>query len=229
MTHSARANCAGREALRPADAESADREAVIAERVEQEVGRIRARAEADGRARGEAMAQRTAEATAAAAAAETAGISAAVNALDNAWTQLAAPLAQKEQELADLVMELAFELARHIVGLELALRPESVAPLVDGLVEEACRARTVQQSIVIRLNPADHGIVEPRMAIEHAHLLADAQIERGGAVVELIASGGDPIDKIEWDGTLASRLDTVRAALGLPGPASDGAVRRSVA
>ena len=55
----------------------------------------------------------------------------------------------------------------------------------------------------------------PGTVIEHAHLLPDAQITRGGTIVELIAAGGDPIDKIEWDATIESRLATVRAALGL--------------
>jgi flagellar biosynthesis/type III secretory pathway protein FliH len=139
----------------------------------------------------------------------------AVTALDAAWQQLIAPLAQKEGAIAELVTELAFVLARHVVGLEIALRPDSVKPLVDGLIAEASCMRGAEQTIVIRLHPEDHALLSPCTMIEHAHFLADAQVTRGGTIVELIASGGDPIDKVEWDGTIETRLATVRAALGL--------------
>jgi flagellar biosynthesis/type III secretory pathway protein FliH len=181
-------------------------------RIEHEVSRLRVKAEAEGRARGEAQSERAAQS---AQAAHDAAIALAIAALDEAWQQLIAPLAQKEEAVAELVTELAFVLARHIVGLEIALHPESVKSLVDGLVSEASRMRGAQQSIVIRLHPQDHALLAPCTQIEHAHLLADTQITRGGTIVELIAPGGDPIDKIEWDAAIETRLATVRAALGI--------------
>jgi len=187
-------------------------EADAEDRIAREVGRLRAQAEAEGRAHGEAEAQRMAEA---AQAARDAAVALAVTALDAAWQQLIAPLAQKEATIADLVTELAFVLARHVVGMELALHPDSVKPLVDGLIAEASRMRGAQQSIVIRLHPEDHALLSTCATIEHAHLLADTQITRGGTIVELIAAGGDPIDKVEWDATIETRLASVRAALGL--------------
>jgi predicted secreted Zn-dependent protease len=197
---------------------SSDPAAILAEteaRIAREVGRLGAKAEAEGRARAEAEAGRAAQVARAAQAAQEAAVALAVAALDAAWQQLIAPLAQKEEAIAELVTELAFVLARNIVGLEIALHPDSVKPLVDGLVAEASRTRAAQQSIVIRLHPEDHALLAPCATIEHAHFLADTQIARGGTIVELIAPGGDPIDKVEWDATIESRLATVRAALGL--------------
>ena len=187
-------------------------EAAAEARIVQEVSRLRTKAEAEGRAHGAAEAQRAAQV---AQKAHEAAIALAVTALDAAWQQLIAPLAQKEEAVAELVTELAFVLARHILGLEITLHPDSVKPLVDGLVAEAGRMRGAQQSIVIRLHPEDHALLAPCTTIEHAHLLADTQIARGGTIVELIAPGGDPIDKVEWDATIETRLATVRAALGL--------------
>ncbi len=198
--------------------EAADPARIEAEaeaRIVQEVSRRGAKAEAEGRARAEAEAARSAQAAAAAQAAHEAAIALAVSAFDAAWQQLIAPLAHKEETIAELVTELAFVLARHIVGLEIALHPDSVKPLVDDLVAEANRTRSAQQSIVIRLHPEDHALLAPFAVIEHVHLLADRQITRGGTIVELIAPGGDPIDKVEWDATIENRLATVRAALGL--------------
>ena len=200
------------DAVVPVAADRAEVEAEIEARIAREVSRLRANAEAEGRTRGEAEAQRAAQV---AQSAHDAAVALAVTALDTAWQQLIAPLAQKEEAIAELVTELAFVLARHVIGLEIALHPDSVKPLVDGLIAEAGRTRAAHQSIVIRLHPEDHALLAPCTTIEHAHLLADTQITRGGTIVELIAPGGDPIDKVEWDATLETRLETVRAALGL--------------
>ncbi len=202
---------AGAPAL-PAAPDLAKIEAEAEARIEREVSRLRVQAEAEGRARGEAEAQRLAQA---AQNAHDAAVALAIAALNTAWQQLIAPLAQKEEAIAELVTELSFVLARHIIALEIALHPDSVRPLVDGLVAEAARMRAAQQTIVIRLHPEDYALLAPCTAIEHAHLLADTQITRGGTIVELIASSGDPIDKVEWDATIETRLATVRAALGL--------------
>jgi flagellar assembly protein FliH len=187
-------------------------EADAENRIAREVSRLRAKAEAEGRALGAAEAERAAQM---AQAARDAAVALAVAALDAAWQQLIAPLAQKEGVIAELVTEFAFVLARHVIGLEIGLRPESVQPLVEGMIAEASCLRAAQQSIVIRLHPEDHALLSPCTMIEHAHLLADTQITRGGSIVELIAPEGDPVDKVEWDATIETRLATVRTALGL--------------
>jgi flagellar assembly protein FliH len=182
-----------------------------------EIARLRAAAEADGRAHGEAAAR-------AAAAAESAKLRAAIAAFQDAWTQLAAPLAHKEHELAELVTELSFVLAQHIIGVEVTMNATGLQTMVARLIKEAAAERGPRQSVVVRLHPADHAIIEPLTQIDNAHLLSDVAIARGGAMVEIIAPDGDPIDKIEWDATIEARVDAMRIALGLePVTASEAA------
>jgi flagellar assembly protein FliH len=188
----------------------AEQEAEIARRVRSEISRLRAQAEAEGRAAGEAQAS-------AARAPEAAALQAAIAALAEAARQFAAPLAGKEQELAELVTELSFVLARHITGAEASTEPAGLQSLVSRLIAEAARERGPRQSLRVRLNPADLAQIAPQMPPGSAILLADDAIGRGGAVVEIIAPEGDPIDKIEWDATLAGRFEAIRTALALPG------------
>lgn len=192
--------------------EAAALEVTISERVAQEIKQLRQQAEAAGRAQGEAEARSAALAE---QATQEAAVNAAVSAFGAAWAQLSAPLAQKEKELAELITELAFMLARHIIGVEVTLNAEGVKLLVDALLTEAARERGAQQSIVIRLNPEDHAVLEPYVRIDHAHMLADTHVARGGTIIELIAPGGDPIDKVEWDAQIETRLETMRSALSL--------------
>lgn len=186
-------------------------EAEIALRAGQEVARLRAQAEAEGRAEGEAAGRLAAQACA------VAGLDPAIAALREAWSQLAAPLAQKERDLAELVTDLAFALARHIVGAEVRDNADSLKALVARLIGEAEAECRPGQSIVVRVNPADHALLAPAWQIENAHLLADAQISQGGAMVELIAPDGGPAGKIEWDATIETRLGEIQAALALHG------------
>lgn len=200
----------------PAVADTAALEADIAQRVGQEVARLRAQAEAEGRAQGEAQARDAAQAQTAAA------LEPAIAALREAWTQLTAPLTRKEQELAELVTDLSFSLARHIVGAEVNANADSLKSLVARLIQEAASECGPRQSIVVRLNPADRDLLDPVVQIDNAHLLADAAVSRGGAVIEIIAPDGDPIDKIEWDATIETRIELVRAALALRGARHGG-------
>lgn len=182
----------------------------VADRVAERVSALRSAAEAEGRAAGEAMARAAAEA---ARIGQEAAIATAISAFSAAAAEFVAPLAQKEQELAALVTELAFMLARHVVRQEVILRPDSVRSLVATLLDEAVRDRHSGQSIVVRLNPQDHALIAPQFDLAQVHLLADGQIERGGTLVELLTGDGDPIDKVEWDAQIGSRLETMRSAL----------------
>jgi flagellar assembly protein FliH len=183
--------------------------AEVAAQVAREVALLRAEAQAQGRAEGEAAGRAAQEALAAAA------LAPAVAALQESCAQLAAPLAQQQEALAGLVTDLAFSLCRHILGVEVKTNAAALTALVTRLIAEAAAERQARQSIVIRVNPQDQAWLQPVMAIENAHLLGDAAISRGGAMVELIAPDGDPVDKIEWDATLETRLAAVQEALGL--------------
>jgi flagellar biosynthesis/type III secretory pathway protein FliH len=189
----------------------AAQEADITRRVRQEVSRLRDKAEAEGRAKGEAEARAAMEPQAAA-------LQTALAALNDAWGQLAAPLAAKEHDLAELVTELSFVLARHITGVDSSTNPEALQNLVTRLIAEAATERGPRQTLLLRLNPADHAHLSTVIPRETANLLADDAITQGGARIEIITPEGDPIDKIEWDATLDGRLDTIRTSLSLPIP-----------
>lgn len=191
----------------------ASQEAEIARRVRLEVSRLRAEAEADARKQGEAQAR-------AALAPDAAALKTALAVLHETWAQLAAPLAQKEQELAGLVTELSFLLAQHITGVEAAANPASLQKLVERLIAEAAAERGPRQTLLIRLNPENHAQLSALIPPETATLLADDTVAPGGALVEISAPDGDPMDKIEWDASLSGRLDAIRTALALPGSAS---------
>jgi flagellar biosynthesis/type III secretory pathway protein FliH len=181
----------------------------VERRVSEEIARLRIAAEAEGRAAG-------AKAGHAAAQAQTAALAEpAIKALEEAWNQLGAPLRQREQEVAALVTQLAFELAGHIVGVEVTSRPERLHALVTRLLQEAAAERTAQQRIVVRLHPTDHAVLEKLLVLEQGQLTPDPAIGRGGAMVELIAPEGDPLNRIEWDARLEVRMAAVQAALGL--------------
>lgn len=188
--------------------------AETAQLVAQEVARLRAAAEAEARIRGEAAGRALAQNEALAA------LQPGISALHAAWSQLAAPLAQKEHELAELVTDLSFALARHIIGVEVTANADGLKTLVARLIREAASERGPRQSLVVRLHPADHALLTGAnglAGIEDAHLLADAAISRGGAMVEIIAPDGDPNDKIEWDATIETRIASIHAALALDG------------
>jgi len=188
-------------------AEAAAREAEIARRVRQEVAKLREAAVAEGRAAGDAASR-------AVMAPRAAVLETSIAALQEAAGQLVTPLAQKERDLAELSVELAFLLARHI-SLGADTGAGNLQGLVTKLLEEAAAERGARQILRLRLNPADHMQLEGRIAPEAAQLIADDKIAPGGARVEIITPDGDPVDKIEWDATMHGRLETIRTALGL--------------
>jgi flagellar biosynthesis/type III secretory pathway protein FliH len=188
-------------------AEAAAREAEIARRVRQEVAKLRAAAEAEGHAAGDAESR-------ALMAPRAAVLETTIAALQEAAGQLVAPLAQKERDLAELSVELAFLLASHI-SLGTDISAGGLLGLVTKLLDEAAAERGARQVLRLRLNPADQLQLDGRIAPEAAQLVADDKIAPGGACVEIITPDGDPVDKIEWDATMHGRLETIRTALGL--------------
>ncbi|HVE22001.1 MAG TPA: FliH/SctL family protein [Acidocella sp.] len=181
----------------------------VERRVSEEIARLRVAAEAEGQAAGEQAGHAAAQAQTASQAAP------AIKALETAWSQLSAPLRQREHDLAALVTDLAFQLARHIVGVEVTTNVEGLRALVTQLLQEAASERTAHQRIVVRLHPADHAVLAPLLVLEDGKLISDAAVSRGGAMVELSAPEGDPLNRIEWDARIEARIASVRAALGL--------------
>ena len=188
-------------------AEIAAQEAEIARRVRQEVAKLREAAEVEARAAGEAAIR-------AAMAPRAAVLETAIAAVQEVAAQLAAPLAQKERDLAELSVELAYLLARHI-SLGTDASQGGLQTLITKLLDEAAAERGARQMLRLRLNPADQLQLDGKIPPDSALLVADDKIAPGGAMVEIVTPDGDPVDKVEWDATLHGRLETIRTALGL--------------
>lgn len=137
----------------------------------------------------------------------------ALSALREANAQLALPLAQREQDLTELVLDMAFHLARHIIGAHPMQDRDALHALVTKLLHEASTARTPQQTLVLRLHPSDLEVLKDKLATTDIKLVADPSIGVGGAMVELVMINGDPLDKTEWDARLESRLAALHEAL----------------
>jgi hypothetical protein len=188
----------------------AAQEAEIARRVRNEVARLRAQAQTE--------ASREAQAEAAMQlAVETAALHSARDALTAACAELAAPLAGKEAALAELVTDLAFRLACHITGTQAATDPAALQTLVTKLLTEAAAERAPEQTLRLRLHPADHAHLAPLITPETATLQPDTSLAPGGAILEFLSPANDPAP--EWNASLPARLATLQTALGLPGEA----------
>ena len=134
----------------------------------------------------------------------------AASALQAINTQLAAPLAQKEQDLAELVLDMAFQLARHIIGEHTVQDQAPLLALVTKLLHEASAERTPRQSLILRLHPSDLSVLKDKLPATDIDLVADASLNPGDAFVELVMKDGDQLDKTEWDARLGSRLEALR-------------------
>jgi flagellar assembly protein FliH len=119
--------------------------------------------------------------------------------------------AAAEQALAQGVLELSCALARQVVRRELTIDPKALEPVIRealGLLATDARA------IVVRLHPADFGLLESALresfAGETLLFRPDAAVPAGGCLVE---SGGMTVD-----GTLEKRWSRTVATLGLSIP-----------
>ncbi len=187
----------------------AEQNTPIDELVRREIAKLRTQAEADGREMGLIEGRKAGREEA------TAALLNATQSLHEACSQLAAPLANKERDLATLVTDLAFELARHIIDTEVTASVGSLEKLLTKLIQEAAAERTSGQNILVRLNPADYATITSLSVIEGVNLLADIKISRGGALLEIFNPDGDASDKITWDATLEARTESIHTALGL--------------
>jgi len=189
--------------------EIAAQEAEIARRVRQELAKLRGQVEAEARSGAEAAAE-------VALAPRLAALESAMASVQAASAQLLAPLGQKEQDLAELSIELAFVLARHIGGGGDAAQG-NLHSLVTKLLDEAAAERGPRQALRVHVHSVDFTELCAKISRDAVQFLADDKIAPGGAMVEIMTPDGDPVDKIEWDATLPGRFGTVRAALGLHG------------
>ncbi|HQS99608.1 MAG: flagellar assembly protein FliH [Hydrogenophilales bacterium 16-64-46] len=109
--------------------------------------------------------------------------------------------------LADMVLELALDVARQVVAGELAARPERLLDVVNLALKQM--AETSRESRLL-LNPDDAALVRPHLdgVLDKSRLriVEDARIVRGGCLIE--TSQGD------LDATLPARWRQVVQVLG---------------
>lgn len=120
-----------------------------------------------------------------------------------------------EQQLAGRIAGVALELARQVVRAELSQRPEVVLEVAEealGVLLSSAR------QVAVRLNPDDHALAQGQLAellsARGARLVPDAQVTRGGCIVES--------DIAVVDATVEARWDRAAAGLGHQAPWNGG-------
>ncbi|MDE1905489.1 MAG: hypothetical protein KGH75_03450 [Rhodospirillales bacterium] len=196
--------------LAPDTAEIAARDVEIQRRVKQEIAKLRDTAMSEAKEAGEAAAR-------AAMAPQREKLARMLSVMEQGAAQFAAPLALKEQDLAELVFDMALQLARHIAGGESGNARAELAGLVKNLLKEAAAERGPRQTMRLHLHPSDIPALRDQLPGEALALVADESITPGGALLELAAEDGDKLDKTEWDARLESRFTALQARLALPG------------
>lgn len=109
--------------------------------------------------------------------------------------------------LADMVLDLALDVARQVVAGELAARPERILDVVNLALKQM--AETSREARLL-LNPDDAALVRPHLEQvldkNRLRIVEDIRIERGGCLIE--TSQGD------LDATLPARWRQVVQVLG---------------
>ncbi len=114
-------------------------------------------------------------------------------------------LAESEEAMA----RLAVDVAEKIVKADVGLHPERVLNVLEG----ALRKAFVRDRLTVVCNPADLALIEEGQdglaaqvgTLQHLELIGDRRVERGGVVVRTDAG--------DVDATIGSQLDRLRAAM----------------
>ena len=109
--------------------------------------------------------------------------------------------------LADMVLDLALDVARQVIAGELAVHPERILPIVKLALNQM--AETTREARLL-LNPEDAALIRPHLDQivdkNRLRMVEDARITRGGCLIE--TTHGD------LDGTLQARWRQVVQVLG---------------
>jgi len=120
---------------------------------------------------------------------------------------LEAAFTQVEREAADQVVALALDVARHALRTTLAIRPETIVPVVQEALSSLFDERV---RVHLHLNPRDVELVRAelgeRLGARNCEIVGDASIEPGGCRVET--------PRAEIDATVATRWRRALAAIG---------------
>jgi|HigsolmetaAR201D_1030396.scaffolds.fasta_scaffold01451_14 flagellar assembly protein FliH len=134
----------------------------------------------------------------------------AVDALRAAADAVAAERERVSAAVEEAAVDLALQIAEHVIGGELVARPEHVLDAVRG----ALRRLVERERVTILVNPDDldlvrehaPAIVDELGGVEHFEVQAERRVGRGGAVVRTVEG--------EVDATIATKLARVREVLG---------------
>ncbi len=112
-----------------------------------------------------------------------------------------------QQQMASALATAATSLARQVVRSELTVQPEQVASVAQEALDTLLLSA---RHITVRVHPDDHALVASgaadTLAARGARLVADAEVSRGGCLVD------SDIGAI--DGTIETRWRRAAAALG---------------
>ena len=174
-------------------AASASRVATPAEDAETELARLREAARAEGYAEGAAAGRVEGEQ--------------ACGRMKQMVESFSTTLDNLDFRLADMVLELALDVARQVVAGELAARPERILDVVNLALKEM--AETSREARLL-LNPDDAALVRPHLDQvldkNRLRIVEDVRIARGGCLIE--TAQGD------LDATLPARWRQVVQVLG---------------
>lgn len=174
-------------------AASASRVATPAEDAETELARLREAARAEGYAEGVAAGRVEGEQ--------------ACGRMKQMVESFSTTLDNFDFRLADMVLELALDVARQVVAGELAARPERILDVVNLALKEM--AETSREARLL-LNPDDAALVRPHLDQvldkNRLRIVEDVRIARGGCLIE--TAQGD------LDATLPARWRQVVQVLG---------------
>jgi flagellar assembly protein FliH len=174
-------------------AASASRVATPAEDAETELARLREAARAEGYAEGVAAGRVEGEQ--------------ACGRMKQMVESFSTTLDNLDFRLADMVLELALDVARQVVAGELAARPERILDVVNLALKEM--AETSREARLL-LNPDDAALVRPHLDQvldkNRLRIVEDVRIARGGCLIE--TAQGD------LDATLPARWRQVVQVLG---------------
>lgn len=174
-------------------AASASRVATPAEDAETELAKLREAARAEGYAEGVAAGRVEGEQ--------------ACGRMKQMVESFSTTLDNLDFRLADMVLELALDVARQVVAGELAVHPERILDVVNLALKEM--AETSREARLL-LNPDDAALVRPHLDQvldkNRLRIVEDVRIERGGCLIE--TAQGD------LDATLPARWRQVVEVLG---------------
>jgi flagellar assembly protein FliH len=128
-------------------------------------------------------------------------VAAAIARLGDALSQVQATAREMARPYAGELVELAFIIARGLVGAEVKRDPAPLVRLIERCLDEV----TGESSITLRLHPADRAILmvlRPELALTDLRILEDESIARGGCAVESA--------RRLVDARVEERLDNVR-------------------